>query len=63
MEDFDKEIALAKVEYDISVYSANILDEKRKHLEARKNLALIERKISELNTKLEEAKRKKDEIL
>lgn len=54
MEDFDLEIKRMRIDYDISAISTQLIDEKRKLIELKKNQSIIYAKIKELEGKIEE---------
>lgn len=54
--EFEIEIKKMRLEYDISAISTQIIDEKRKMLEVKKQQAVIQTKIQELDGKLQEKK-------
>jgi hypothetical protein len=62
MQDIDKDIAILRLEYDISAYSVQIFDAKRKILESIKAKMTQEEKVAELDFKLKELKIKIEEL-
>jgi hypothetical protein len=56
MEDFDLEIKKMRLDYDISAISTQLIDEKRKLIELKKNQSIIFAKVKELEGKIDEKK-------
>lgn len=54
--EFENEIKKMRLEYDISAISTQMIDEKRKMLEIKKQQAVVQAKIQELDGKLQEKK-------
>jgi hypothetical protein len=62
MEDFDIEIKKMRLEYDIAAIGTQLIDEKRKLLEIKKNQAIIAAKIKELDAKAGEKRMELDSL-
>jgi hypothetical protein len=62
MEDFDVEIKKMRLEYDIAAIGTQLIDEKRKLLEIKKNQAIIATKIKELDAKAGEKRMELDSL-
>jgi hypothetical protein len=62
MEDFDIEIKKMRLEYDIAAIGTQLIDERRKLLEIKKNQAIIAAKIKELDAKTAEKRIELDSL-
>lgn len=54
--EFEIEIKKMRLEYDVSAISTQMIDEKRKMLEIKKQQAVVQAKLQELDGKLQEKK-------
>ena len=61
-EQLDLEIKKMRLDYDISAYRTQIIEWKRKQLEAQKNVAVAKNQISELEEKVLAKEMEKEQL-